>query len=174
MECKVVRPLLGAFLELELGPEQMEAMERHLAGCDDCYGRLLELQAARDDGELLSELEDPALQSVMTTEPPPLPPDFTARVMRQVAAENAARPAPLRPWLLRHWTRRRYASAAYAMSATMLVVSAGNLLFLWTESTDRLAVWYAQGQAYWDALQAYLAPCLEWLVNLWQSLSVLL
>lgn len=174
MECKVVRPRLAAFLELELGPEQVEAVELHLEVCDECYGRLLEIQAAREDRELLGELADPVLGRMMTAEPPPLPPDFTARVMRRMEAEQPARVRPRGSWLRRSWLRRRYASAAYAMSATMLVVSAGNLLFLWNESTDRLAVWYAQGQAYWDALQAVLAPALEWLFNLWQSLFALL
>ncbi|MFZ5815724.1 MAG: anti-sigma factor family protein [Bacillota bacterium] len=168
MECKAVRQSLDAYLNQALGDEQTQAMEEHLFACDDCF------QALREGQELLAGLEDPELQRMVLTEPPPLAEDFTALVMQRIEDEHPRRVTLIWPWLRKHWTRRQYASVAYAMSATMVVVSAGNLLFLWNESTDRLSVWAAQGQAYWEALQAFTAPALEWLLYVWQALTALL
>jgi anti-sigma factor RsiW len=167
VECKEVRQFLDAYLSQALGDEQTKAIEEHLFTCDECFKALSESQ------ELLADLEDPELQRAVLTEPPPLPEDFTAQVMQRIEDEHPRKVHVIWPWLRKHWTRRQYASVAYAMSATMVVVSAGNLLFLWNESTDRLAVWAAQGQAYWEAFQAFLAPSLEWLAQVWQSLITL-
>lgn len=168
MECKVVQQFLDAYLNQALGDEQMKSIEDHLFTCDDCFKALSKSQ------ELLVDLEDPVLQRAVLTEPPPLPEDFTAQVMQRIEDEHPKRVNVIWPWLRKHWTRRQYASVAYAMSATMVVVSAGNLLFLWNESTDRLAVWAAQGQAYWEALQAFMAPGFQWLAQIWQMLFALL
>jgi predicted anti-sigma-YlaC factor YlaD len=168
VECKVVRQFLDAYLNQALGDEQMQAIEEHLFGCDECFRALSESQ------ELLTDLEDSELQRMVLTEPPPLPEDFTALVMQRIEDEQPKKVNVIWPWLRKHWTRRQYASVAYAMSATMVVVSAGNLLFLWNESTGRLAVWASQGQAYWDAFQAYMAPVGDWLLYVWQALTALL
>lgn len=168
MECKVVRQFLDAYLNQALGDDQMKGIEEHLFECDECFAALSESQ------ELLVDLADPELQRAVLTEPPPLPDDFTARVMQRIEDEQPKKVNVIWPWLRKHWTRRQYASVAYAMSATMVVVSAGNLLFLWNESTDRLAVWAAQGQAYWEAFQAFTAPAFQWLGQAWQALMALL
>lgn len=163
----MVQQYLDAYLDQALGEEQMATIEEHLAECDACFSLLAERQEPLDD------LEDPMLQRMVLAEPPSLSPDFTAQVMQRVEAEQPAKVRSIRPWLWKNWTRRRYSSVAYAMSATMVVVSAGNLLFLWNKSTDRLAVWAAQGQAYWEALQAYVGPALNWLLDVWQALTAL-
>lgn len=168
MECKVVRQFLDAYLNQALGDEQQKAVEEHLFECDECFRALSESQ------DLLADLQDPELQRMVLTEPPPLPADFTPQVMQRIEDEHPKKVNVIWPWLRKHWTRRQYASVAYAMSATMVVVSAGNLLFLWNESTDRLAVWAAQGQAYWEAFQAFTAPAVEWLGHVWQALTALL
>lgn len=168
MECKVVRQFLDAYSNQALGDEQMKAIEEHLFTCDNCF------QAYTESQEFLVDLADPELQRMVLTEPPPLPDDFTATVLQRIEAEKPQGVNVIWPWLRRHWTRRQYASVAYAMSATMVVVSAGNGLFLWNKSTDRLAVWVAQGEAYWSALVAYLGPVFEWFNNLGQALSALL
>lgn len=168
VECKVVRQFLDDYLNQALGDEQVEAIETHLFECDQCFQALSESQA------MLMELDDPELQRMVLTEPPPLPEDFTEQVMGRIEAENPGKGRLAGLWLRKYWTRRRYASAAYAMSATMVVVSAGNLVFLWNETTDQLSVWAARGQAYWDALQAIMAPASDWFFHLWQAFTALL
>ncbi|MFZ5827571.1 MAG: anti-sigma factor family protein [Bacillota bacterium] len=168
MECKVVQQFLDAYLNQALGDEQTKQVEEHLFECDDCFKALAESQ------ELVGELNDPELQHMVLTEPLPLPADFTAQVMQRVEDEHPRKVNVIWPWLRKHWTRRQYASVAYAMSATMVVVSAGNLLFLWNESTDQLSVWAAQVQAYWEAFQAFITPAFDWLVYIWQAVIALL
>lgn len=160
----MVRPLLDAYLNQALADEQSREVEEHLNQCDECFRHLTQSM------ELLADLEDPELERMVLDEPPPLPDDFTAQVMQRVEAERPRRVNVIWPWLRRNWSRRQFASVAYAMSATMVVVSAGNLLFLWNESTNRLAVWGAQIQAYWIALQASLGPVAEWFSALWNTL----
>lgn len=168
MECKVVRQFLDAYLAQALGDEQSKAVEEHLFSCDECFQAMTESQV------LMSDLDDPELQHMVLNEPPPLPEEFTARVMQRIEDEHPKKVNVIWPWLRKHWTRRQYASVAYAMSATMVVVSAGNLLFLWNESTDRLAVLGAQIQAYWDAFQAFTHPVAEWFSMILEALSGLL
>lgn len=166
MECKVVRQFLDAYWNQELGEEQMRAIDEHLSGCDECL-RLLGGQ------ELLADLADPELERLMLT-PPPLPESFTAQVMERVTEEQSSLLNIIGSWLKQHWIQHQYASMAYALAATIVVVSAGNWLFLWSESTDRLSVWTAQAQAYWAAFQAYVVPVSERLFSMWQALTALL
>ncbi len=168
MECKVVRQLLDAYLNQALGDEQTRVIDEHLVDCDECFRAVTENQV------LLDDLDDPELQRMVLDEPPPLPEDFTAQVMQRIEDEHPKKVNVIWPWLRKHWTRRQYASVAYAMSATMVVVSAGNLLFLWNESTDRLAVLSAQVQAYWDAFQAFTHPIAEWFSMILGAVSGLL
>lgn len=113
-------------------------------------------------------LADPELQRLVLTEPSPLPPDFTDRVMELAIAERPHGVHVVWPWLRRKWSGRQYASVAYAMSATLMVVSAGELLFLWNQTTDKLGVLAVQGQAYWDAILAYAGSAGGALASAWQ------
>lgn len=166
MECEAVRRYLDAYWNQELAEEQMRAIDEHLTGCDDC----LRFMGGPD---LLADLNDPEMERLMLT-PPPLPESFTAEVMERVAAEQSSLLNLIGAWLKQHLVQHQYASMAYALAATIVVVSAGNQLFLWSQSTDRLSVWTAQGQAYWAAFQAYVLPVSERLFSMWQSLTALL
>jgi anti-sigma factor RsiW len=166
VECKVVRQYLNGYLDQALTPELHEAVEAHLFQCDECWQELTELR------NLQTALADPLLQGMVLHAPSPLPADFTNQVMARVLDERPAGVNLIWPWLRQRWSTRQYASVAYAMSATMVIVSAGNMLYLWNQTTDRLGVWGAQTQAYWDALQAQVggtgAHVFNWLTVLFQ------
>lgn len=158
-----MRQHLDGFLEQALSDELAAGVEAHLNECDACWQELNELR------NLFDELNDPGLQQLVLHEPAPLPADFTEQVMRRVEAERPSGVNLVWPWLRRRWSTRQYASVAYAMSATILVVSAGNLLYLWSATTDRLQLWSIQAQAYWDALQAHLGGTGAYLEGLWHN-----
>jgi len=167
VNCSDLHRQLEAYWAQALGEDERRACEAHLAVCDDCRF----LVEGRD---LLADLNDPEVERLVLMEPPPLPDDFTARVMERVAAEQPRPFSLLWPWLRTKWSVHQYASVAYALCATILVVSLGNGLLLWGQSTDRLAVWMARGQAYWAAAEAYAAPFSQWLHSLWYALAAFL
>ncbi len=148
-------------MDNELGAEEAEAVEAHLNECDACWQELNALRTLELD---LSDLGEPA----------PLPADFTDRVMQQVHDERPTGVHVVWPWLRRKWSRKQYASVAYAMSATLMVFSAGNLLFLWGETSTLLATWGIKAQAYMDALGAYMGVPVEYVSELWKGLLSLL
>lgn len=168
MACKEVRQNLDRYLEQALPDEQSRAVEAHLNQCERCWGELIALC------EVCVDLDDPYVQQMVTDEPVPLPADFTAQVMNWVQAEQPKGINLVWPWLRQRWSHRQYASVAYAMTATMVVVSAGNVLFLWSESTNRLAMWGVQVQAYWDATQAYMGVPGGYIASAWHALLTLL
>ncbi len=164
VDCSLVRRNLDRYLERKLTPELTDQVEVHLRHREACRQELIELQ------NLCAALGDSVLQDMVLNEPSPLAADFTARVMEWVAAERSAGVNLVWPWLRRRWSRRQYASAAYAMSVTIVLVSAGNMLFLWNETTDLLGVLSAQGQAYWYAAIAYLSGAGGYLSSVWEWL----
>lgn len=168
MECNEARSLLDAYLEQALADEQVAALETHLHECDGCWQELMELQ------NLIADLDDPKLEAMVLNEPSPLSADFTAQVMSRIEAEKPAGINLVLPWLRRKWSNRQYASVAYAMAATTVLVSAGQMLYLWNQTTDRLVVWSAQAQAYGDAAAAYLGGASVYLASFWQGLLTLL
>lgn len=168
MECREVRQNLDRYLEQALPDEQSRAVEEHLNQCAGCWDELIALR------EICIDLDDPYVQQMVTDEPAPLPADFTATVMNRILAEQPKGINLVWPWLRQKWSHRQYASAAYAMTATMVVVSAGNLLFLWSESTNRLAMWGVQFQAYWNATQAYMGVPSDYIASAWHTLLTLL
>lgn len=143
-----MRQHLQGYLDQALTPELQHTVEKHLYRCETCWPAFTELR------DLQIALGDPDLHTMMLHEPSPLPEDFTAQVMARVYDERPTGVNLILPWLRQRWSGRQYASVAYAMSATMAIVSAGNMLYLWNQTTDRLALWGAQSQAYWDVLQA--------------------
>lgn len=164
-----MREQLDSYWERALEDEQRELIDQHLDQCASCRQELSELQ------ELYAILEDPDLQAMLLHEPSPLPDNFTDQVMLRVMDERPTGVNLIWPWLRRRWSGRQYASVAYAMSATMVVVSAGNLLFVWNETTDRLGVWGAQAQAYWEALQAQVGGTGGYMLSsIWHWLSALI
>ncbi|MGE5676063.1 MAG: anti-sigma factor family protein [Mycobacterium leprae] len=168
MECNEARRLLDAYLDQALSTEQAEALEAHLNECDACWQEMTAQQG------LLADLQDPELQRMMLNEPSPLPGDFTAQVMERVEAERPTGLNLVWPWLKRRWSSRQYTSVAYAVGATMVVVSASNLLFLWNQTTDRLGVWSAQGMAYWEGFQAQLGGAAAYLASFWHAITIFL
>lgn len=168
MECKVVRSKLDRFLDESLTEHEAHVIEAHISECDLCWATWSEL---RDTG---LDLDDPTLEQMTLAGPKPLPPDFTKQVMTRIEAERPQGAHVVLPWLRQRWSKRQYASVAYAMSATMVVVSTGNLLYLWTESTTLLNEAGVRIQAYWDAVSAYSALPVTYLSSLWQGLVALL
>lgn len=161
---------LDAYLNQELMDEKSEAVETHVNECESCWRELVELR----DLSLDFDLDDPELQRMVMAEPSPLPQDFTQQVLQRIDAEKPTGLNVVWPWLKRGWTRRQITSVAYAMSATAVIVSAGQALYLWNATTDRASVLLAQGQAYWDALGAHFAGVGAYLVGLWQWLTTVL
>ncbi|MDB4897975.1 MAG: hypothetical protein JWN15_4237 [Firmicutes bacterium] len=148
MECKVVRQHLQGYLDQALSPELQVGVAEHLYRCDTCWPEFTGLRY------LQIALDDPTLHDMLLHAPSPLPADFTQQVMARVYDERPTGVNLILPWLRQRWSGRQYASVAYAMSATIAIVSAGNMLYLWNQTTDRLALWGVQGQAYWEVLQA--------------------
>jgi len=163
-----VRTRLELFLDQALPDEESQAVEEHLIGCESCWEEMIALR------ELCVDLDDPYVQQIFIAEPAPLPEDFTEQVMARVAAEQPKGINLVWPWLRRKWSRGQYASVAYAMTATMMVVSVSNLLFLWNQSSTTAAVWAVKIQAYWEAVQAYLGVPADYLGSLWHGLLHLL
>jgi len=167
LKCSDVLRRLEAYWDDALTEAERAAFDAHLGTCPACR----DLVEGRD---LLHDLDDPELARRVLHEPPPLPADFTARVMARVEAERPRPFALLWPWLQGSWTVHQYASAAYALAATLVVVSLGSRVFLWSQATDRLAVWAAKGQAYWAAFQAWSGPLSERLLGMWHALTAML
>lgn len=165
MECNEVRELLDIYLAQALTADEAQAVEAHVNQCDACRQEMEQMR------ELWSALDDPDLEHMVMAEPTPLPEDFTAQVMQRIEAERPKGLNLVWPWLNRRWTRRQYASVAYAMSATLVVVSAGELLFLWNQTTNRLELWSAQFEAYSEAAQAHLGGTAIYLSSFWQWLT---
>lgn len=120
--------------------------------------------------DLIDELNDPALQSLVLTEPSPLPEDFTAQLLMRIEAEQPRGVNIVWPWLRSRWSRRQYASVAYAMSATVVIISASNALFLWNQTTNALGDMADTTSTYWDALQASVGGAAAYLGSLWYGI----
>jgi hypothetical protein len=149
-------------LALELTDEAATAFEAHVNECESCWQELVELR------DLGLDLDDPALQRMVMAAPSPLPDDFTDQVMSRIEAERPRGVNVVWPWVRQRWSRRQVASAAYAMSATAVVISAGELLYVWNQTTDRLGVLAVQSQAYWDAAMAHASGYSSYLLAAWQ------
>ena len=167
MKCSDVLRRLEAYWDDELTEAERADFDAHLRSCVACR----DLVEGRD---LIGDLDDPELARLVLDEPPPLPADFTDRVMARVEAERPRPFALLWPWLQGQWSIHQYASVAYALAATLVVVSLGNRIFLWSQATDRLAVWTAKGQAYWAAIQAWSGPLSDRLLSMWYAFTAFL
>lgn len=141
-------------------------MEAHVAKCDACWQELNDMRGFHLDPEL-SHLDK-------YYAPAPLPEDFTDLVMQRIDDERPKGVNLVWPWLRQRWSRRQYASVAYAMSATMVVVSASNMLFLWNQSSSLLMTWGIKLEAYREALSAYLGASGDYMTMFWEGLLSLL
>lgn len=168
MECKAARSKLDRFLDESLPAHEARAIEAHLSECDLCWAAWSELRDTQ------VELEDSTLEQIIHAGPKRLPPDFTNQVMARIKTERPQGAYVVLPWLRQRWSKRQYTSVAYAMSATMVVASTGNMLYLWTKSTTLLTDTGVKIQAYWDAVSAYSTLPLTYLSSLWQGLLALL
>jgi hypothetical protein len=165
VRCEEARRFRDTYLALELTDEQALDFEAHVNECESCWHELVELR------DLGLDLDDPGLQHMVMAQPSPLPDDFTARLISHVEAEQPRGLNVVWPWLRQRWSQRQIASAAYAMSATAVVISAGELLYLWNQTTDRLGVLAIQTQAYWDATMAHASGFSAYLMAAWQWIT---
>jgi anti-sigma factor RsiW len=168
VECSELRQSLAAYLAQALTDEEALAVEAHFNQCEACRQEWMELRCLGFD------LDDPELQRLVLSEPSPLPEGFTDQVMSRIRMEQPAGLNVVWPWLRRPWSRRQIASVAYAMSATMVVISASELLFLWTQTTDLLESWMIHAQAYWDSAAAHVDGLSAYVAAIWQWLSQLM
>lgn len=168
MNCEEARRWRDAYLNQELTEEETLAFEAHAAECDHCWQELIELR------DLGFDLNDPELQQLVLTEPAPLPADFTEQIMAHVEAERPRGVNVVWPWIRRKWSHRQVASVAYAMSATAVVVSAGELLYVWNKSSDQVALMSVKVQAYSEAASAYMGGMGAYLAALWQWITNLM
>ncbi|HWI63030.1 MAG TPA: hypothetical protein VNT75_14375 [Symbiobacteriaceae bacterium] len=120
------------------------------------------------------DLNDPELQQLVMNEPTPLPADFTDQIMARIEAERPRGVNVVWPWIRRKWSHRQVASVAYAMSATAVVVSAGELLYVWNKSTDQVALMAVKFQAYSEAAHAYLGGMGAYVAAAWQWITQLM
>jgi anti-sigma factor RsiW len=68
MHCKRYEPLIGAHVDGTATPEQVEALEAHLAGCGECARELAELSRTRELVRELPELKpSPSLVPALST-----------------------------------------------------------------------------------------------------------
>ena len=166
MECTDVRSKLQQFSDESLQQEEAQQVEAHVAECDACWQELNTMRSFQLDPDL-SNLDQFYV-------PAPLPEDFTDLVMQRIHDERPTGVNLVWPWLRQRWSRRQYASVAYAMSATMVVVSASNMLFLWNESSTLLMTWGIKLTAYREALAAYLGATGDFVTMFWEGLLSLL
>lgn len=160
MTCAEARKLRDAYLNQELTEAEALDFEAHVNECETCWRELIALQ------DLGFDLDDPVLQQMVMSEPTPLPADFTEQVMARVEAERPRGVNVVWPWVRRKWSHRQVASVAYAMSATAVVVGAGEMLYLWNQTTNQLGILAIQFQAYLDASHAYVLGAWQWLAHL--------
>jgi hypothetical protein len=120
------------------------------------------------------DLDDPELQQLVLHEPSPLPADFTEQVMARVDAERPRGVNVVWPWIRRKWSHRQVASVAYAMSATTVVVSAGEVLYVWNKSSDTVALMAVKAQAYAEAANAYFGGMGAYVAAAWQWITQLM
>nr|PZN38079.1 MAG: hypothetical protein DIU70_11505 [Bacillota bacterium] len=148
LACGKVRRHLGSYLARELPPDLAGQVEGHLRRCAACRR---ELERER---RLFLALADPRLQAQVMAAPPPLPGDFTARVMARIRAEGRRRKGF---WgrLAAGWVRWEWSSVAYGLSAC-LMLSAGSSPLVRSRVAGVAAAW--------------LAPILDRVIGLWADL----
>lgn len=168
MKCEEARRLRDAYLDQVLTEEETLAFEAHAAECEACWQELVELR------DLGFDLDAPELQQLVMNEPMPLPVDFTEQVMARVEAERPRGINVVWPWIRRKWSHRQVASVAYAMSATAVVVSAGEFLYVWNKSSDTVALMAVKGQAYMEAANAYFGGMSAYIAAAWQWITQLM
>lgn len=120
---------LAAWLESpnELMPFEAEALERHLATCQQCAALL----------EQLTEIES-GLQALRTMRPAP-PADFKAHVMLALPADLYSRTQA--KWLgLGAWARQQVTALAFVLCGVLALVMSGDALVV-------AARWWQDSQA---------------------------
>lgn len=125
--CKTFIPLLSPFIDGELPPAQRETVERHLAACHDCTGRVADLRA--ESGLVRYGMELLADEADFT--------GFAQKVMARVTPERPPLLERLRLGISELFLYQR--GALVTAAATVMVVVLAGLLFL----RDRTPTGYA-------------------------------
>ncbi|MDR3437044.1 anti-sigma factor [Telmatospirillum sp.] len=105
-DCHQAHPLLSAAIDGELDPAAQAALDRHLAGCDDCRKALEEQKAFRD-----------TLRSVLTRHQ--APDGLHARLMASLPEEKPQPTVSSRP--RRRWSHGAWAGSALALAASIVL-----------------------------------------------------
>src|SRR5215471_16982054 len=115
MECKTARLFLP--MRAELGPEEVDALQEHLAVCGDCDA--CARAAQREHAHFTRAMNDV-----------PVPAGLKGRILEKLAADRAAE------W--RRWFLTRLVQPLAAAAAVLLLISLGSLLYsmLWPVKID--------------------------------------
>lgn len=167
MQCWQVINLLPKFVADRLPSDQAAELEAHLNECDACWAAYLEAQE-QDEMTLLDQtLSDPAMERLMTIEPPALLQGWVDQVVDQIDW------APPKVTPVRWWSRALRSpivSGAYAAAAAILVFSVGQRLFLWQTTTNGLGALLWQGQLRLAMLGDRLVEVSTWATSLFHNL----
>jgi anti-sigma factor RsiW len=162
--CIDVRPWLDRYLDQALPAEEAAIVEAHINQCEECWAELNQWQAMTRD------LAHPDLQAMVLANPPPLPADFTARLMERVEAERPPAFELLWPWLRKRWSTHQITSLAYGMVAAFSIFTMGNAYMAWNLSTNQMDIWMIQATAYSDSLQANMGGLMGYSASLVHAL----
>src|SRR5438309_1375658 len=73
-DCAKVRERLPDLLACRLRGGELDEVEWHLLGCQECERRLEEIQSLRESSQVYSPSEDRSLNELSATPPRPIPP----------------------------------------------------------------------------------------------------
>jgi hypothetical protein len=150
MDCSAARQHLSAFHDGELAPELRASVAEHLATCDACAQRLLEVRRLSDAAAKLPGPEVPA--------------ELWANIEKRLAAQAAGSRSPI----ARKIHRRRWA----ALAAALLVLAAGaSILWLWPWENEHTHVAVNFGQ-YLDQFDRDPAAAQQVLLTQYQGRAV--
>ena len=87
MDCRAVRPLLSAYMDNEVTPDELRLVQEHVAGCADCAAILASYRQLRT--------------AVRALPPPPPPPGLRAAVFAHSLLAARSCHQPVVPVVLR-------------------------------------------------------------------------
>jgi hypothetical protein len=150
MDCLAARQFLSAFHDGELAPELRAAVAEHLATCDECARRLLEL---RQLSEAAAKLGSPGV-----------PADLWTKIEQRLAAQAASADRPI--------ARRRGRRSAWgALAASVFVLASAGVAWYWLSESEHTHVAVNFGQ-YLDQFDRDPAAAQQVLLTQYQGRAV--